>query len=94
MPRCTRCPGNKPDAALQLHRDVCLMTSSLNILDQCALCVQGTVTTKILELSLCGRDFPSAAVAAGVLVPQVRRASLHMEAMGLWRPSLDPVGWP
>ena len=33
------------------------------------------------------------AVAAEASVPRVRRASVHMEAMGLWRPSLDPVGW-
>ena len=37
--------------------------------------------------------FPSAAVAAEAPVPRVRRASVHMEAMGLWRPSLDTVGW-
>ena len=37
------------DAARQLHRDVCLMTT--NILDQYVLCLQGTAS-KILELSL------------------------------------------
>ena len=30
------------DAAIQLHRDVCLMTTNLNILDQYALALQGT----------------------------------------------------
>ena len=39
------------DAARQLHRDVCLMTTNLNILDQYALCLQGTAS-KILKLSL------------------------------------------
>ena len=56
------------------------------------LCLQSTAAT-ILELSLGARSFPSAAVAAEAPVPRVRRASVHMEAMGLWRPSLDPVGW-
>ena len=74
------------DAAQQLHREVCLMTSNLNILDQYVPCLQGTAT-KILELSLGARAFPSAAEA------QVRGASVHMEAMGLGRPSLDLVGW-
>ena len=49
------------DAALQLHRDMCLMTTNLDVLDQYVLC---------------------------------RRASVQMEAMGLWRPSLDPVLLP
>ena len=46
-----------------------------------------------LELSLGARAFLSAAVAAEASVPQVCWASVHMEAMGLWRPLLDPVGW-
>ena len=72
----------------QLHRDVCLMTYSLNILDQYVLCLQGTVTKL--------REFPSVAVASGAPLPRVHRASVHMEAMGLWRSSLDPVdrAWP
>ena len=41
-------------AAIQLHRDVCLMTTNLDILDQYALSLQGTA---------------SADVAAGALVP-------------------------
>ena len=41
------------DAACQLHRDVCLMTTNLG--------------------------------------PWVRRAAIHMEAMGLWPPSVDPA---
>ena len=80
------------DAARQLHRDVCLITTNLSILDQYALCLQGTAA-KILELSLGSRDFPSMAVAAGAMAPRVRRVSVQMEAMGLWRPSLDPAGF-
>ena len=79
----------------------CLMTTNVDILDQYALSLHGTAS-KILELGLDPRGFPSAEVAAGALEPRVRRASVQMEAMGLWRPSLDPVmlpselsyGWP
>ena len=50
-------------AAIQLHRDVCLMTTNLDILDQYALSLQGTAS-KMLEISLGSSDFPSADVAA------------------------------
>ena len=50
------------DAALQLHRDVCLMTTNLDVLDQYVLCLQSTAT-KILELCLEPRGFLSAEVA-------------------------------
>ena len=81
------------DVAIQLHRDVCLMATNLDVLDQYALSLQGTAS-KILELGLDSGGFPSAEVAAGALGPRVRRASVQMEAMGLWRPSLDPVELP
>ena len=81
------------DAARQLHRDVCLMTTNLNKPNQYVLCLQGTAS-RILELTLGSRDFPSVAVAAGTMAPRVRRASVHMKAMGLWHPSLDPAGCP
>ena len=75
------------DAALQLHKDVCLMTTNLDILDQYVLCLQGTAS-KILELGLGPQCFPSEEVAAGAMGPRV---SVQMEAIGLWQPSLDPV---
>ena len=75
------------DAAIQLQWDVCLMTTNP---DQYALSLQGTAS-KMLELGLDSRGFPSAEVAAAALGPRVRRTSVQMEAMGLWRPSLDPV---
>ena len=78
------------DAAIQLHRDVCLMTTNFDVLDLYALSLQGTAS-KMLELGLGSSVFPSADVAAGALAPRVRRASVQMEAMGLWRPSLDPI---
>ena len=77
-------------AAIQLHRDVCLMTTNLDVRDQYALLLQGT-TSKILESSIGSSDYPAVEVAAGALGPRVRRASMQMEAMGLWRPSLDPI---
>ena len=73
--------------AIQLHRDVCLMTMNL---DQYALSLQGAAS-KMLETSIGYSDYPVADVAAGALGPRVRRASVQMEAMGLWRPSLDPI---
>ena len=39
------------DAAIQLHRDVCLMTMNLDVLYQYALSLQG-MASKILELGL------------------------------------------
>ena len=77
-------------AAIQLHRDVCLMTTNLDILDQYALSLQGMAST-ILESSISSSDYPTVEVAAGALGPRVRRASVQMEAIGLWRPSLDPI---
>ena len=71
-------------AAIRLQRDVCLMKTNLDILDQYALSLQ-------IERSLGASDFPSAEVAAGAHGPCVRRASVQVEAMGLWRPSLDPI---
>ena len=79
--------------AIQLHRDVCLMATNLDILDQYALSMKGTAS-KMLQLGLDSRGFPLAEVAVGALGPRVRRASVQMEAMRLWRPSLDPVMMP
>ena len=78
------------DAAIQLHRDVCLMTTNLDVLDQYTLSLQGTAS-KMLQVGLGSSEFPSADVVAGTLGSRVCRASVQMEAMGLWRPSLDPI---
>ena len=77
-------------AAVRLQRDVCLMKTNLDIQDQYALLLQSTAL-KMIEQSLGASDFPSVEVAAGALGPRVRRISVQMEAMGLWRPSLDPI---
>ena len=77
-------------AAMQLHKDACLMNTNLDILDQYALALHGTAS-KILQKTIGGSPYPKAEVAAGAQGPRARRASVHMEAMGLWRPSLDPM---
>ena len=77
-------------AVIRLQRDVCLMKTSLDILGQYALSLQGSAS-KMIERSFRASDFPSADVAAGALGFRVHRASVQMEAMGLWRPSLDPI---
>ena len=69
------------------------MATNLDILDQYALSMKGTAS-KMLQLGLDSRGFPLAEVAVGALGPRVRRASVQMEAMRLWRPSLDPVMMP
>ena len=71
-------------AAIQLHRDVCLMATNLDILDQYTVSLKGTAS-KILESSV----YLTVEVAVGAELPF--RASVQMEAMGLWRPSLDPI---
>ena len=78
-------------AAVQLQRDVGLMQTNLDILDQYSLALQGTAS-KLIEVCLGARPFPTKEeVAAGALGPRVRRASVQMEVMGLWRPSMDPL---
>ena len=76
-------------AAMQLHKDACLMNTNLDMLDQYALALHGTAS-KILQNTIGGSPYPKAEVAAEAQGPRARRASVHMEAMGLWRPSLDP----
>ena len=66
------------------------MTTNLDILDQYALSLQGAAS-KMMETSIGSSDYPAADVAAGALGPRVRCASVQMEAMGLWCPSLDPI---
>ena len=77
-------------AAMELHRDACLMNTNLDILNQYALALHGTAS-KILQKTIGGSPYPKAAVAAETQIPRACRASIHMEALGLWRPSLDPM---
>ena len=75
-------------AAMQLHRDACLMQTNLDILDQYALALHGTAS-KMLQKTIGGGPYPGAEVAAPGT--HARRASVQMEALGLWRPTMDPV---
>ena len=77
-------------AAMQLHKDACLMQTNLDILDQYALALHGTAST-ILQQTIGGASFPSAEVLTGAPGAHARRVSVQMEALGLWRPTLDPL---
>ena len=44
-----------------------------------------------IEYSRTRPGTPSEEVAAAAMGPRVRRGSVQMEAMGLWRPSMDMV---
>ena len=77
-------------AAVHLQRDVGLMQTNVDVLDQYTLSLQKT-TSRMIKLCLGSREFPAEDVAAGALGPRVRRAAVQMEAMGLWRPYLDPL---
>ena len=77
-------------AAVHLQRDVGLMQTHLDVLDEYTVSLLGTAS-RMIELCLGTRDFLAEEVAAGALGPRVRRASVQMEAMGLWHPSLDPL---
>ena len=77
-------------AAMQLHKDACLMKSNLDVLDQYALALHGTAST-ILQQTIGGGSFPGAEVQTGAPGAHAGRISVQMEALGLWRPTMDPV---
>ena len=77
-------------AAMQLHRDACLLQTNLDILDQYVLALHGTAS-KMLQKTIGGSPCPRAEVTVAASGPHARRASVQMEALGLWRPSLDPL---
>ena len=57
-------------AAVQLQRDVGLMQTNLDILDQYSLALQGTAS-RLIEVCLGARPFQTEEVAAGALGPRV-----------------------
>ena len=77
-------------AAMQLHRDACLMQTNLDILDQYALALHGTAMN-LLQRTIGGGSFPSTEVMTGAPGAHARRVSVQMEALGLWRPTMDPL---
>ena len=70
-------------AAMQLHRDACLMQMNLDILDQYALALHGTAS-KLLQKTIGGGPYPRAEVTVTAPGTNARRASVQMEALGLW----------
>ena len=77
-------------AAVHLQRDVGLMQTNVDVLDQYALSLQ-KAASRIIDLCLGPCEYPAAEIATGALGPRVRRTANQMEDMGLWRPSLDPL---
>ena len=67
-----------------------MSNEDLDILDQYALALHG-MASKILQKTIASGPYPRAEGAAAAQGPRARRASVHMEALGLWRPSMDPV---
>ena len=80
-------------AAIRLQRDVCLMKTDLDILDQYALSLQGTAS-KMIERSLGASDFPSADVAAGALgPPRFHSDGGYGAVVALAGPCMAELGW-
>ena len=77
-------------AAGHLQRDVGLMQTNVDVLDQYALSLQ-KAASRIIDHCLGPCVYPAAEIATGALGLRVRRAAIQMEDMGLWRPSLDPL---
>ena len=77
-------------AAIHLQRDVGLMQTNVDVLDQYALSLQ-KAASRIIDNCLGPCMYPAEEVAASALGPRVRRAAIQMEGMGLWRPSMDPL---
>ena len=77
-------------AVIHLQRDVGLMQTNVDVLDQYALSLQ-KAASRIIDRCLGPCEYPAAEIATGALGPRVRHAANQMEDMGLWRPSLDPL---
>ena len=69
-------------AAVHLQRDVGLMQTNVDVLDQYALS---------LDICLGPSEYPASEVETGTLGPRVYRAAKQMASMGLWLPSMDPL---
>ena len=67
-------------AAMQLHRDACLMQTNLDILDQYALAMHA-IASKLLQSTIGGGPYPGAELATAASGTHARRASIQMEAL-------------
>ena len=68
--------------AVHLQRDVGLMQTNVDVLDQYALSLQ-KAASMMIDNCLGPCVYPAAEVATGALGPRVRRAAVQMEGMGL-----------
>ena len=82
--------GEAVTAAVHLQRDVGLMQTNVDVLDQYALSLQ-KAASRIIDICLGPSKYPASEVETGTLGPRVYRAAKQMDSMGLWRPSMDPL---
>ena len=75
--------------AVHLQRDVGLMQTNGDVLDQYASLQKAA--SRMIDNCLGPCMYLAEEVAAGALGPRIRRPVVQMEGMGLWRPSLDPL---
>ena len=71
-------------AALQLHHDVGLIMSNLQVLGQLVTSLN-RMSSEVMRLAFSQEMFPSVAVQAISPSPRVHLADHYMAAMGLWR---------
>ena len=77
-------------AAVHLQRDVGLMQTNVDVLDQYALSLQ-KAASRIIDICLGLSEYPASEVETGTLGPRVYRAVKQMASIELWRPSMDPL---
>ena len=77
-------------AGLLEQRDVGLMQTNVDVLEQYTLSLQ-KVASRSIDTCLGLTKYPASEVETGTLGPRVCRAAKQMESMGLWRPSMDPL---
>ena len=75
---------------MPLQRDVGLMQTNVDVLDQYALSLQ-KAASRIIDRCLGPCEYPAAEIVTGALGPRVRHVTNQMESMGLWPPSLDSL---
>ena len=70
-------------AAVYLQRDVGLMQTNVDVLDQYALTLQ-KVASRIIDICLGPSKYPASEVETGTQGPRVYQTAKQMESMGLW----------
>ena len=82
--------GEAVMAAVHLQRDVGLMQTNIDVVDQYVLSLQ-KAASRIIDICLGPSKYPASEVETGTLGPRVYQAAKSMGSMGLWRPSMDPL---